>query len=488
MHKINFLDEMKNGHYLSGVYHKPKRTKVLQFLTFFLLISSLLLFSFSWKVFSAYQDNKQSSDIANNQKTGIISNLGKSIKNLVSFSGFKIGDKKNLMEEKGDRINVLLLGIGGAGHDGAYLSDTNIIASVELSTKRVSLISIPRDLYVPIGEQGWHKINHADAYGEANKVGGGPILASETVSKIFNIPIDYYVRVDFDGFKQIINDIGGVDIYVENSFSDDQYPDSNYGYEPLSFTVGWENMDGNRALKYARSRHGNNGEGSDFARSKRQQKVLTAVKDKLSDFHFWLNPNKVGQVLADLDNHIITNMSTEEIIALAQIVKGSNLENINHIVLTDGPDGQLYSTIINGEYVLLPKGNDFTPLKILAKNIFGEDNVNTEVKKDIVSIKIQNGTIIPGLGLKKANELKQEGFLISGIENASEQNYKETVMYDLTQNTNPEKIKFIEDKFLAKLETNIPSQLISENIGDINVNTPNNLTDIVIILGENANN
>ena len=492
MHKINFLEEMKKGHYLGGVYHSPKKPRFLKYLMIFMVILSVTLFSFSWQVFSSYQDNRD----PKNQEggVGIIENIGRSIKNLVTFGSFKIGNKNKLQGEPEDKINILLLGVGGKGHDGAYLSDTIILASVEPSTNKIALLSIPRDLYVPIGDRGWHKINHASAYGEAEKTGHGAELAQETVSKIFGVPVHYYVRVDFDGFKQIIDDVGKVKIYIENSFTDKEYPDNNYGYDPVSFSEGWEIMDGDRALKYARSRHGDNGEGSDFSRSRRQQKVLAAVKEKINSLSFWLNPKKVGQVLADLDNHITTNMESWEIISLAKIVKNSNLDNINHTVLTEGPDDELYASIVNGEYVLLPKGNDFTPLKILAKNIFSDENdknINQDSlneKKEIISIEIQNGTTITGLASKISKDLKQEGFLITKIGNASVQDYEQTIIYNLTQASDPEKIKFLENEFNATATNDIPSNLINKNITGLNINgSTNNLTDVIIILGENTN-
>lgn len=487
MHKINLLEEMKRGHYIGGVYHAPKRPRFLKFLTFFLIFLTVIFFSFSWMVFSSYRENKNSD--SQNQEAGIISNISRGIKNLVTFGNLSIGNSKNLKGEKEGRINVLLLGIGGKGHDGPYLSDTIIIASIEPSTGKVALISVPRDLYVPIGEYGWKKINHANAYGEMDKPGFGAPVAAETVSKVFNIPIHYYIRVDFQGFQKIIDDLGGIKIYVENSFTDAKYPDNNYGYEPISFTQGFDVMSGDRALKYARSRHGDNGEGSDFARSRRQQKVLTAVKEKMSGFNFWLNPGKIGQVLADLDNHIGTDMDAGEVIDLAKIIKKSDLDNINHIVLSDGPEGQLYATNINGEYVLLPKGNDFTILKVLAKNILSANTSASSPKKEIpASVEIQNGTLIAGLASQKAKELKDEGFIITKIGNASNQNYTETAIYDLTQNSSAEETEKLKKKFNAPILKDIPSYMISENIGGINTNSSGNLTDFIIILGKDADN
>lgn len=487
MHKINLMDSAKKVPISKEARKKQWKSRIFKFFIIFLIISSISFFSFSWQVFSSYKDNQITKKEDN--KTGIVSNIGRSIKHLVTFGQLKSGSKE-IKGEKEDRINILLLGVGGKGHDGPYLSDTIIVASLEPSTNKVSLLSMPRDLYVPIEGYGWKKINHASAYGNIDNGDGGGGLASQTISKTLNIPIHYFVSVDFSGFQKLIDDVGGLDIYVENSFVDDKYPDDNYGYEPLNFTEGWEKMDGERSLKYSRSRHGNNGEGSDFARSKRQQKVLSAFKEQVSDFRFWLNPKKIGQVMADLDNHIYTNLEIGEIIRLANLIKDNDLNSINNIVLSDGPNGFLYSSIINGTYVLLPKGNDFTILKILAKNIFEPEKQTrqkTEKNTDLITIEVQNGTEISGLASKTAKSLKEAGFSVSKIANAEEQNYEKTMIYDISKKIKKQEnnISELEERFNTKISSSTPSWLISQIINNAETSKS---PDIVIILGENEEN
>ncbi len=484
MHKINLIDSAKKIPKDSKTRKKQWKLRAFKFFVIFMIILSISFFSFSWQVFSSYKDNQNTKE--ENNKVGIVSNIGKSIKHLVTFGQLKSGNKK-IKGEKEDRINILLLGVGGKGHDGPYLSDTIIVASLEPSTNKVSLLSIPRDLYVPIEGYGWKKINHASAYGNADSGDGGGALASKTISKILNIPIHYFVSVDFSGFQKLIDDVGGLNIYVENSFIDEKYPDNDYGYEPLEFREGWEKMDGERSLKYARSRHGNNGEGSDFARSKRQQKVLSAFKENVSDFRFWLNPKKIGQVMADLDNHIYTNLEMGEIISLASLTKENDLKSIKNIVLSDGPNGFLYPSIINGMYVLLPKGNDFTILKILAKNVFKPEEEQKQImEKDskILSIEIQNGTEISGLASRTAEKLKDDGFNISSITNAKEQNYENTIIYDITKKIKYQEknISDLEERFNTKISSSTPSWIISQIINNAETSKS---PDIVIILGEN---
>ena len=196
---------------------------------------------------------------------------------------------KELKGEDRDRINILLLGMGGKGHQGGYLTDTIMLASIQPSTKKVALISIPRDLAVPMENLGWRKINNVNAFAEVEKKGSGGLAISQALSDILGQPIDYFVRVDFEGFVNIIDKLGGVNVYVDNTLEDYRYPIMGMEeaepyesrFEHLYIEKGRQYMDGSLALKYVRSRHGGGGEGSDFARAKRQQKILQAVKSEL---------------------------------------------------------------------------------------------------------------------------------------------------------------------------------------------------------------
>ena len=489
MRKIDFLQSMKKGCYINGIYHPPKKSKFFKFSIYFLAI---LLFSsslFAWQIFSSYKNNRSELPAQNN---GIVSNIGQGIKNLITFKNITGGDNKKLAGEEEDRINILLLGMGGKGHNGPYLTDTLIIASIQPSTDKISFLSVPRDLYVPIEGSGWHKINHANAFGESKKTGYGSVLAVETVEKIFNLPIHYYIRADFAGFKNIVDDLGGLKIYIEKSFVDKQYPDNNFGYEPVSFIEGWETMDGERALKYSRSRHGSNGENSDFARSQRQQKTLLAAKEKALSYRFWMNPKKIGNVLADLDAHISTNLKTWEIINLSKIAKKIKPEKISNVILNNESDGLLYATNINGTYALLPKNNDFTSLKILAKNMFSNGSVAGAETSNIerkTAIEIRNGTKIAGMASRIANTLKQDNFIIDTIGNSQLQNYEKTIIYDLSRGQKQQELKFLKDKFNANIKFNVPDWLTSQPIGNshINLTNPTNSSaDFLIILGEDA--
>ena len=286
-----------------------------------------------------------------------------------------IGKDKILKGELSDRINVLILGMGGAQHEGPYLTDSIILASVKPSSHQIALLSIPRDLYVPIPKYGWQRINFANALGVARSKDGGE-LASKVVSDILCVPIHYWVRADFQIFKELVNELGGLEIEVDNDFVDYKFPGLNYESRIVSFDAGSQTMDGDRALQFVRSRHGGNGENSDFARSKRQQKVLIAIANKVLDQDILTHPQKILSFYNILQNNISSNLDISQIIKMARLASYTPLENIITQVIEIGPEGLLEQIIMdNGAYVLKTKTGNFKELAKLAKNIFSIESL-----------------------------------------------------------------------------------------------------------------
>jgi len=291
-----------------------------------------------------------------------------------------LGDfsSNNLKGKAQGRTNILLLGMGGKNHPGGMLSDTMIVLSINYSDNKIGLISVPRDLWVPIPGFGSAKINEAYADGEKSKktTGGGGALASRTVENVFGIPIHYWVSADFDGFKKAIDTLGGVDIYVEKSIYDPYYPAPNMiNYEPFKIDAGEHHMDGALALKYARSRETT----SDFDRSHRQQQVMTAMKDRVFSLGFVSNPKKITDMLNILGDHVRTNMQAEEMRTFWEVMKTLDTENIISEVLDTTPGGPLVDTSDTRGYYIYPRKGitNFTDLQIIAKDLFiGQDYQN----------------------------------------------------------------------------------------------------------------
>ena len=270
-------------------------------------------------------------------------------KNVTSLLG---ANTSQIQGEAEGQINILLLGYGGQGHDGPYLTDSMILASINPATKQVLLTSIPRDLYYASGSG--NKINaaFANGYAESNDFNVAGEQAREAVEKLSGETIPYFASMDFQGFVEAIDRVGGVDINVERTFTDYSYPnDATNGYlPPQKFVAGPQHMDGARALIFARSRHAAGVEGSDFARSKRQQLVIEAFEKKALQLNL-----SSAQTISDLLNifadHFQTNLQLSDIVHLATILNG-NPQIISQSI--DQDSGLVCPQILqpSGEYVL----------------------------------------------------------------------------------------------------------------------------------------
>jgi LCP family protein required for cell wall assembly len=263
----------------------------------------------------------------------------------------------------GGRTNILLLGIGGGTHDGADLTDTIIVLSLNNKTHAMALISIPRDLW---SDELKDKINSAYHYGEIKKKGGGLVLSKASMEDVVGLPVHYGVVVDFSGFKKVIDLVGGVTITVPKAFDDPDYPiagkendDCNGDplfrcrYETLHFDAGAQNMNGDRALKYVRSRHADGNQGSDFARSKRQQDLLIALKQKFTNPAAWSSPQKVSELLHAIDDATDSDMNAGEFLTVGKFIAQTKQADIQKISiekeLTNPP-----LSWYGGKYVLVP--------------------------------------------------------------------------------------------------------------------------------------
>ena len=291
------------------------------------------------------------------------------IKTLLSLDGLK---KYN------DRVNILFLGIAGADHEGPNLSDSIVVVSYDLKGNHLATISIPRDVW---SEALQDKINSAYAYGEAKKKGAGFILAKAEVETIIGQPIHYGAAINFDQFEELIDFLGGVEVNVENSFVDKEFPISGKEndlcgggdyqeykcrYKTVSFTKGAILMDGQTALNFVRSRHAEGPEGTDFAREKRQQKAMDAIKNKLISFVKKLDLEQYKKFYELMDRLVKRDIDNQQLaIILKNIVlkKGFKQEKIvlsedffiNPITNLDRYNGLWVLTPVNDDIGLVHK-------------------------------------------------------------------------------------------------------------------------------------
>lgn len=271
---------------------------------------------------------------------------------------------EHLLQEDG-RTNVLFLGVredDGARRD--ILTDTMLVLSVDQKNRSAGMISIPRDIW---SETLQDKVNSAYHYGEQERQGDGDVLAKAVVEEVVGLPLFYTVVVDFVGFETFIDTIGGVEVDVPQAFTDTEFPiagreeddcdgDLTYAcrYEAVSFEKGRQYMDGATALTYVRSRHASGEEGTDFARGKRQQAVMVALREKLFDRSIW--SVSLAQSLYDTFRQSVdTNMTLGEMLVLGKVfmqIPSSDIRRISIETLLTAPPLWQY-----GRYVLVPSEN-----------------------------------------------------------------------------------------------------------------------------------
>jgi len=284
----------------------------------------------------------------------------------------KITESK--VKSQDERVNVLILGKGGEGHAGGDLTDTIILSSISMTGKTADLISIPRDVWVPEIRA---KVNSAYYWGNKKpEFGGGIVFAKKNIEVISGLPINYALVLDSSSFKDIINALGGVNIDVASSFTDSLYPiegkendlcdgDKEFKcrYETIHFEKGETYMDGTEALKFVRSRNGDNGENTDIAREARQQKIISAIKNKILSKSTLLNPFKMIEVWNVVKSYVETDMDLPSMIVLGKKI----IEIDGNMVTSTIPEGILInppkSQKYDYQYVFVPKSGSWNELQ-----------------------------------------------------------------------------------------------------------------------------
>ena len=371
-------------------------------------------------------------------------------------------DSSQLKGEGDGRINILLLGLGGANHPGGNLTDTIMLASIDPINKKIALLSIPRDLYVKIDGE-YNKINYAYSYGEQHQkeTGGGPAQAKKVVSDVLDLPIHYFVKMDFGGFAKIVDAIGGIDVNVEKAISDPYYPAADMkGYAPFFIKAGTHHMDGTLALKYVRSRETT----SDFDRSSRQQTVIKALTAKATSLGVLTNPGKITSMISTVGTHVKTDLSVSEMNRLIQLSKELDKNNIQNEVLDNSQDGLLVSKSGSAGYFLVPKSGSFKQIQEFVHSFLSEPYLVKEAAK----IEIQNGTGKSTLGKEVEEYLKNYGYQVVTQSN-SPKIVSKSIIYDYTNGKKSTTLSLLKKRL---------------NINNIETKGEGDNIDILVILGK----
>ena len=384
---------------------------------------------------------------------------------ILSPDAFHRWDGKN-------RVSILLMGIDQrCEEEGPAHTDTMMVLTIDPVGLSAAMLSLPRDLWVEIPNFGVDRINQANYYGEIYEYpGGGQALAVQTVEALLGVPIDYYVAVNFDAFVEVVDLIGGIDIDVPEAIDDPDYPDQCYGYDPFSIAAGEQQLDGEAALKYARTRATF---GGDVDRAGRQQAVILAVRQKIFDL------NSIPQLIAQApqlwqtsQENVRTNMTLDEAIQLALLVQDIPRESIRTAVLDFN---YVYNeTTPDGRQVLVPVRENIRQLR---DQLFAPPAIPTPVIENLPAlmaaedarVAILNGTAEFGLAASTQEYLESFGINVTEVGNADASTYltSQVITYGSYPNTS---------RYLMQL-MHVPPLNVSSGTN------PDGDYDILIIIG-----
>ncbi len=471
-------DSLDNGKSKNNKKNNNKKRKIIIW-----GLSVIAVIIGTYFAYSYFQENKK--DILNNTLEVATNVLGKELK-----------------KSDNNITNILLLGSGGEDHEGGYLTDSLIVMSLNHNLGTVSMLSIPRDLYVKYTVEGRKR------KGKINKVFldamnhwkfresmtdrkemialSAPVIETK-ISEIIGENIDYSLYIDFQGFVKVIDQLGGIEVNVEKKIYDSLYPGPNFSYTVFKLDEGLQLLNGKTALKYVRSRHGSS--GGDFGRSYRQKKAIFALKEKALNSGILTSPSQIKSILGIIDENFWTNMSWKEILSFINFIKNLDREHIAMAGIKDMASTAvtknewfLYTPprdLFNGASVLLPcrintkdKWSDISfyhNLITIAPELVGSN-------KKIVSV--YNTTKIGGIASVLEIVLNRFSINLSELSNA--ENRKESVIeYKPDETGRNEEIAYILEDWL-----HIPVQVMSDTSNVNNSNNSSSDSDSTITLDE----
>ncbi|MFB6291291.1 MAG: LCP family protein [Candidatus Bipolaricaulia bacterium] len=372
--------------------------------------------------------------------------------------GIYLLNQRNVNElvKKGEKINLLVLGIDHIEGSQARRSDTMMLASIDTAKKKASLISIPRDIFVKYPDGNFRRINAAYAI-------GGPQLARRMVSNFLGLPINFYLVVDYEGFKEIVDLMGGVKITVEKRL---QYTDKAQNLS-IDIKPGTQTLSGEEAMGYVRYR----GNQSDLQRINRQQKFLRALLQGGVNLEGW---SQIKNVINTGRKYAKTNLSLMDMYDLGRNLKNLGTKDFDMITLSGKP------ARINNKSVLLPRIVETR--KVIAQEVHGVNMVSNADAK----VYILNGEGTNYLARKTADRLTGLGFSVTGTDNADRFDYETSYLVTLN-----EKGAKVADRLARELDFElnvVKSKNFQETMSSLEgagVNPPAS-TNLLLIMGKGS--
>jgi LCP family protein required for cell wall assembly len=374
---------------------------------------------------------------------------------------FSVLTTTKLKGEDSGRVNILLAGNSAddAGHDGADLTDSIMIMSVDTKNNQAFLISIPRDLYVQIpGTTGHQKINYAYVAGKANNFSqdgypsGGMGELESVVSQDFGIPIDYYALVNYTSLKQSVDAVGGIDVTIKSNDPRGLYdPSIDYAtHGPLvKLTNGVHHLNGEMALDLARAR-GDSARSygfaaSDFERTNNQRDMLIALKTKAVSAGVLSNPAKLSSLSDAIGNNVKTDFNLSEVHRLYDLVKNINGANIKSFSLNNvnGKNLLANSTSRDGQSILIPAAgvDDYSGVQSFLQQLLSSDPIVQEGAQ----IVLLNATATAGLASQQRTKLVADHYQVAAVGNAATQ--ATTTIIQTSPGSDPKTLAALQKRF-----------------------------------------
>jgi LCP family protein required for cell wall assembly len=316
------------------------------------------------------------------------------------------------------RVNIVLLGLDQRPNDNeGTRSDTMLILSVDQDSGTANILSVPRDLWVKIPGQGENRINTAYYFGDLERPGkGGPPLVKQAILDNFGIKVDYFAEINFDGFRSVIDAIGGINLDVKKPLLDNEYPTEDYGIKRIFIPAGLQHMSGQTALEYARSRHAD----SDLGRNQRQQEVLLAVREQGINLGLLTN----NQLQTALQGAVKTDLTPGDMLALGRLAVGMKKEAIKQFSI----DANITkNVVIDGQDVL--QADPVALQKLIAEFQTAAVPPTPVSVKATAKIFVYNGTFQEGLAARTQKFLQGKGFTVDNVAQAPDAgNYHQSVI------------------------------------------------------------
>jgi LCP family protein required for cell wall assembly len=384
-------------------------------------------------------------------------------------------DNKNPDQLKGEdtgRVNILLMGRGGAGHDAPDLTDTMMLASVDVINHKATLVSLPRDMWVNVPGAGVMKLNAVFETGEFNYIGkeapgttdpraiqAGYDLADQAVEDVLGVDVHYNLMVNFQAFRQAVDSVGGVNVDVPKTLVDPTMAWENNN-SPVIAKAGEHKFGGAKALRYVRSRETT----SDFSRAERQRAVLVALKSKIVSLGTLSNPLKLSHLINSFGNNVDSDLSVKNAQRLYGFIKEISSSGTGSVGFDSGNNPLVTTGNIDGQSVVLPKAGLFRYgdihrfIKLHLRDPF--------LVQEKANVLVLNGTLIPDLAAKQAKELKKYGYNVSGVGNTPSAGWKKTRLIDLSGGSKKRTRNALEQNIGVTAATKMPDQTIQTNGAD----------------------